>query len=91
LVIGQDWLQQVVPNHLFVTKVIKVQEIVDYIRLEYQHKITYEAAHILKMTLIQDCQEFQLQQFQQMPIYITALQQTYPDIYINLQFENPAS
>ena len=69
----------------------KVQEIVDCIRMEYQHKITYKAACIVKMTIIQDHWEFQLQQFQPMPAYSAALQQAHPDIYINLQFENPAS
>ena len=59
-VVEQDWLQRVVPNHLVVTKVIKVQEIVDCIRMEYQHKITYEAARVLKITLIQDRREFLL-------------------------------
>jgi len=90
-VVGQDWLQRVIPNHLFLTKVTKVQEIVDCIPMEYQHKITYEADHVLKMNLIQDRRELQLQQFQQMPTYVSALQQARPDIYINLQFENPAS
>jgi len=80
----QNWLQRIVPQHLFVTKATKPTEIVETIRMHYGEKVNYEAARVAKAALIADRLEHQREHFHKIPSYLQLLHQHNQNLYTHL-------
>lgn len=50
----QSWLRRAVPLHLFVTRNTEVREIIECMQMQYNVRVTNEAARITQATLIND-------------------------------------
>lgn len=80
----QNWLQKMVPQHLFVTKVTKPMEIVETIGMHYGEKVNYEPARLMKVALIGDRLEHQREHFYKIPFDLQLLHQHNQYLYADL-------
>jgi len=71
----QNWLQRIVPQHLFVSKATKPTEIVENIHKYYGEKVNYETARVAKAALIADRLEHQRDHLHKISSYIQLLHQ----------------
>ena len=74
----QSWLLREVPNLIIVSRTTKPINIVNTVRLHHREQISYQAAHQVKMKLLNAKSDEQAPQFELLPAYLRTLQQQSP-------------
>ena len=74
----QSWLLREVPDLIIVTRTTKPIDIIDAVRLHRGEQISYQAAHQVKMKLVNAQADEQARQFELLPAYLQTLQQQSP-------------
>lgn len=83
----QTWLQQILPDHLVITKDTRPREIVDCLRLRFGEEINYQVALRVKKGLLEDGLQEQREGFTKLPAYIENLRTTNPTAHIHLSID----
>lgn len=84
----QSWLHQAVPTQLVVKRDTELQEIIECIQMYYTMKVNREAAQLVRSMLVNDRSQYQQEQFQQIPAYLTLLHEKNNFLFIDLHTVN---
>lgn len=84
----QAWLRRTVPKHLVVTRDTGVREIIDCMQMHYHVKVNREAARLARSMLVKDRLQYQQEQFQQIPAYLTLLHEKNHFLFTDLHISN---
>lgn len=83
----QHWIQEVLPDHLVITKETRPQEIIDYMRLRFGEVIDYQVALRAKKGVLSDGILEHRQAFAQVPAYVERLQAENPMVHVNVSID----
>lgn len=80
----QDWIQEVLPDHLVITKETRPQEIIDCMRLQFGEVINYQVALRAKKGVLSDGIQEHRQAFAQIPAYVERLHAENPTAHVHV-------
>lgn len=86
-----DWLDDVIVQHLNVTKATKPREIQECIRVRFGEEISYRVAHLCRQRLLNEDIGTHRHSFHLLPAYRDLLQEKSPGVYIDLQINAETS
>lgn len=88
---NSDWLDDVIVQHLNVTKATKPREIQECIRVRFGEEISYRVAHLCRQRLLSEDIGTHRHSFHLLPAYRDLLQEKSPGVYIDLQIHTETS